>query len=200
MARSCFSQSAQGGSERCGRQGTHDLPRFHAAAGQPEIRNLVLPDGRHARAASMRFPLPGGRRHLTLVVARDTTDLESHFWELRWLLLAAGAGTMAVVFVNLLENAAECSNKGGVVRVTIRNADRFVEVEVANSGCTLTEEQVARVFDHFWRADASRKDTSLRAGLGLALVRRMVTSLGATVTAGANDQEFTVRLRLPAIS
>jgi signal transduction histidine kinase len=110
------------------------------------------------------------------------------------------ASALSIVFANLLENAAEYSNEGGIVRVTARNADHAVEAEVANTGCTLTEEQVARLFDRFWRADASRKDTSLHAGLGLALVRRIADLLGAAVTAGASDQEFTVRIRLPVIS
>ena len=86
----------------------HSLPRFSGKDGQPEVQTLVLPDGRNARAVGMRFPIrrntqisegspPELRdKFLTLVVTRDTTDLESHVRQLRWLLLAAGIGAMTV--------------------------------------------------------------------------------------------------------
>jgi two-component system heavy metal sensor histidine kinase CusS len=72
-----------------------------------------------------------------------------------------------------------------------------MEVEVVNTGCQLTEDQVTHVFDRFWRADASRKDASLHVGLGLPLVRRLVTALGGAVSAEAARGLFTVRIRLP---
>ena len=94
---------------RSGNLEGHSLPRFSGEDGHPQVQPFVLPDGRKARAAGMRFPVPGGvpspegspgsgggDEHLTLVVARDTTDLESHVRQLRWLLLAAGAATMTV--------------------------------------------------------------------------------------------------------
>lgn len=92
---------------RSGNLGREDLPRFHGEAGEPAVRPLVLADGRRARAAGMRFrvteaggpPAPADLdapdAHLTLVVARDTTDFEAHLRELRWLLLGSGTGVRA---------------------------------------------------------------------------------------------------------
>lgn len=75
-------------------------------------------------------------------------------------------------------------------------ASSVVEIEVGNTGCNLTEQQVAQVFDRFWRADPSRKDANLHVGLGLALVRRIITSLDGTVEASAANGDFTVSIRL----
>lgn len=368
----------------------HNLPQFSGEDLHPQVQAIVLPDGRKARAAGLRFPVrsgvpipegspgSGGDEHLTLVVARDTTDLESHVRELRWLLLAAGAATMTVgavvsvvvirrslrplhyvaasiatikeddlsaripattmpeeivplverlnellhrldeafarersltadiahelrtpvagilstagvaisadrapaeyrealedvreiarqmrsmienlltlarldsqpaqfqlepielaemveqcwrgckdkaagrgltfesavpddlsctsdrsalsiVFANLLDNAVEYANDNGRIEVAACKTDGIVEIEVANTGCQLTEEQVAHIFDRFWRADPSRKDASLHVGLGLALVHRIITSLGGTVEASATNGKFTVTICL----
>jgi len=371
----------------------HSLPRFSGEVRHPQVQPLVLPDGRGARAAGMRFPVrhsapssegsrpsSGGDEYLTLVVARDTTDLESHVRQLRWLLLAAGAATMTVgavvsvvvirrslrplhdvaadiatikeddlsmripsatlpeeivplvqrlnellhrldeafarersltadiahelrtpvagilsaagvtlsadrtpgdyrealedvrkiarqmrsmidnlltlarldsqegqfqfepivlrdivdacwrgsreeaiargltfenevpddlsctsdrhalsiVFVNLLENAVQYTNEGGRIWVTACKTDGVIQVEVANTGCQLAAQEVARVFDRFWRADPSRKDASLHVGLGLALVRRIMTALGGQATATSEDGVFRVSLRYPS--
>ena len=373
----------------------HSLPRLSGEDGRPQVQPFVLPDGRKARGAGMRFPVRrntlipegsppesgGGDEYLTLVVARDTTDLESHVRELRWLLLTAGAGAitlgavvslvvirrslrplhrvaaaiatikeddlrvripattmpeeivplverlnellhrldeafarersltadiahelrtpvagilstagvtlsadrapgeyqealedvrgiarqmrtmienlltlarldsqpahfqfesvelremvehcwrgcqdkaaarkltfentvpddlscssdrnaLSIVFVNLLENAAEYASDNGRIWVTARKADGVTEIEVASTGCKLTEQQVAHVFDRFWRADPSRKDASLHVGLGLALVRRIITSLDGRVEASAAGGVFTVRIRLSVL-
>ena len=113
------------------------------------------------------------------------------------LSCSADRNALAIVFVNLLENAVECANDNGRIEITARRADGAVEIEVTNTGCQLTDEQVAHVFDRFWRADPSRKDASLHVGLGLALVRRVTTSLGGTAEAHAVNGVFTVRIRLP---
>jgi signal transduction histidine kinase len=66
---------------------------------------------------------------------------------------------------------------------------------VANTGCKLTEEQLGRVFDRFWRTDASRRDASLHVGLGLALVRRRAESMGGQAVAERDGAEvFTIRV------
>jgi two-component system OmpR family sensor kinase len=64
----------------------------------------------------------------------------------------------------------------------------------------LSTEQIGQVFDAFWRADASRTQTGVHFGLGLALVRRTVLALGGTVTVNLEPGGvFAVRLVLPAI-
>jgi two-component system heavy metal sensor histidine kinase CusS len=105
---------------------------------------------------------------------------------------------LSIVFVNLLENAVEYANANGRIGVTARRADGVVEVEVRNTGCQLTAQQATHVFDRFWRADPSRKDANLHVGLGLALVRRIMTSLGGAVEATAAGGEFAVQVSIPA--
>lgn len=102
---------------------------------------------------------------------------------------------LGVLLSNLLENAVQYADDGGRIWVSARQADGTAELAVANSGCTLTDDQVARVFDRFWRADAARREASLHVGLGLSLVRRIAESWGGTAAATV-DGEGTFRVEV----
>jgi signal transduction histidine kinase len=110
----------------------------------------------------------------------------------------ADRSAFGIILANLLENAVQYADEHGRVWVTARHAGGFAEITVANTGCTLMDEQVARVFDRFWRADASRREATLHVGLGLPLVRRIAESLGGAITAEADvGGVFTVRVAWP---
>ncbi|MHB9078009.1 MAG: ATP-binding protein [Pirellulaceae bacterium] len=88
------------------------------------------------------------------------------------------------------------TNESGQITVDSSEVPGAVEIDIANTGCTLNQHQLARVFDRFWRADPSRNKASLHVGLGLALVRQLVTSLGGTIDARVANGKFIVSLRL----
>jgi two-component system sensor histidine kinase MtrB len=69
---------------------------------------------------------------------------------------------------NLLANALE-HGEGNPIRVAIGVNDHAVAVSVTDNGVGMTEDELARVFDRFWRADPARKRTSGGTGLGLAI-------------------------------
>jgi len=105
----------------------------------------------------------------------------------------------SMVLSNLLDNAVEYTNDAGQIWVTARHTDDSIELTVANTGCRLTSDQVAQVFDCFWRSDASRTGTGIHCGLGLPLVQRLVNALGGSAAAEVQSGSvFAVRLILPA--
>jgi len=114
------------------------------------------------------------------------------------LAVDSDAVNLGTVFSNLLSNAVEYADSPGRVWITARHSDAMVEIAVANTGCRLTNEQVAQVFDRFWRADAARAETGVHCGLGLALVQEMTKALHGSATADVRDGTFTVRVTLPA--
>jgi signal transduction histidine kinase len=106
---------------------------------------------------------------------------------------------LAIILSNVLENAAEYTDEGGQIQATTHQDDGSVEITVSNTGCRLTNEQAAQVFDCFWRGDSSRKDAGVHCGLGLALVDRIIKALGGSATAEIdNGGTFKIRLILPA--
>jgi len=106
---------------------------------------------------------------------------------------------LSMVSANLLDNAVEYANEGGQIRTTAQQIDDSVEIAVSNTGCKLTDEQVAKVTDCFWRGDSSRSDAGVHCGLGLALVRRIVNALGGTFSIQLEQGGvFMTKVTLPA--
>jgi two-component system, OmpR family, sensor kinase len=82
------------------------------------------------------------------------------------------------VLDNLLANARAHTPAGTPVSVELRRVDGKAELSVADHGPGLTEEQAARVFERFYRADSSRTRASGGAGLGLSIVSAVTEAHG----------------------
>lgn len=103
------------------------------------------------------------------------------------------------VFDNLFRNAVSYSYPGTQITVSLETAGGSAVVRVENRGRTIPPEKLARVFDQFFRLDASRASATGGAGLGLAIAREIVELHGGTITAESREERiaFTVTLPLP---
>ncbi len=103
------------------------------------------------------------------------------------------------ILTNLLDNAVVYADSGGEIRVDTGLEAGAAFVRIANTGSQVPQDQVERVFERFWRGDASRHGVGRHAGLGLPLARRLATLLGGSLIATSEfGQWFTVTLTLPA--
>lgn len=89
------------------------------------------------------------------------------------------------VLRNLLTNALRHTPKGGRVAVSASGTEDTVEIVVTDNGEGIASQDLARVFDRFYRCDRARRRTEGGAGLGLAIVRAMVEALGGQVSAAS---------------
>ncbi|WP_273381163.1 HAMP domain-containing sensor histidine kinase [Symbiobacterium thermophilum] len=104
------------------------------------------------------------------------------------------------VLENLISNAIRYGREGKVVELEleVRRVERAVLLRVANRGNPIPSHQLDRIFDSFYRGEVSRSGRTGGAGLGLAIVRNIVTLHGGTVRA-INETDRTVfEVRLPA--
>jgi len=85
------------------------------------------------------------------------------------------------VLVNLLHNAAKFSPAGTEVVVTGSVVGDRVQIAVADHGMGIAPDQIARVFDRFYRIEPDGADRAPGTGLGLAIVKRVVELHGGTV-------------------
>lgn len=79
---------------------------------------------------------------------------------------------------NLIDNALRFTADGGNIRISIAARDSRAEVSVRDTGSGIAPEHLPRVFDRFYRGDASR--SSAGTGLGLALVKSIVDLHGGS--------------------
>jgi signal transduction histidine kinase len=75
--------------------------------------------------------------------------------------------------------------------------DKRIRLTFTNDGATISHGDTERVFEPFWRGDNARTVERGHCGLGLPLVRRLVTVLGGTVAVSVKDGRFTVLVVLP---
>ncbi len=83
---------------------------------------------------------------------------------------------------NLLENAIIHTPEGGSVNVNAgTSGDGTVRVAVSDTGPGIQSEDLLRVFDRFFRADASRSRATGGVGLGLTIAKELVEVHGGTI-------------------
>jgi signal transduction histidine kinase len=90
---------------------------------------------------------------------------------------------MRQVLTNLLSNAVKYTPPGGTVRVVLSETDDSALLAVEDDGIGISEEDLPFVFERFYRADKSRSRASGGSGIGLAVVRSIVTAHGGGVKA-----------------
>jgi PAS domain S-box-containing protein len=105
---------------------------------------------------------------------------------------------LATVFDHLLDNAIKYSPGGGDIRLEARTAGPGVEVLVSDSGIGMDEEQTAHCFDRFWQAESTDVRRFGGTGIGLYIVRSLVSAMGGRVSAQSGlgkGSAFTVALQ-----
>ena len=100
------------------------------------------------------------------------------------------------VFDNLLRNAVLYSYEGTDIEIAAAKQDEKILLQFINHGATIPEDRLERIFEQFYRLDASRNTISGGAGLGLAIAKRIVELHNGTITAKSEKEciEFTVVL------
>jgi signal transduction histidine kinase len=96
------------------------------------------------------------------------------------------------VFANLFDNAIKFSPAGGEVMIQIQKNAKGVSVIISDQGPGLSELELEKVFDRFYRADQSR--TLPGNGLGLSLVKAIMAYHQGTISIENRDHGLAVRL------
>lgn len=112
-------------------------------------------------------------RQLRVELALPTPPLE----------LVADASRLQQLFSNLLENAVRYTDPNGVVRISATAERDELRIEFIDSGPGVSASQLPRLFERFYRGEASRNRTSGGAGLGLAICHSIALAHGGSLSA-----------------
>lgn len=96
--------------------------------------------------------------------------------------LEADPDLLKQVLVNLIHNAVKFSREGGEIVVAALAAAERVRLVVEDQGPGIAPDQIARVFDRFYRVEPEGGERVAGTGLGLAIVKRVVQLHGGVVT------------------
>jgi two-component system phosphate regulon sensor histidine kinase PhoR len=103
------------------------------------------------------------------------------------------------VLINLIDNAVKYSPDGGTVTVRVRRSGQLVEVRVEDEGIGISERDQRNLFRKFFRVDAGMSRGIRGVGLGLYLVRGLVTAMGGRIWVESVEGEgSTFVVELPA--
>lgn len=104
------------------------------------------------------------------------------------------------VFLNLVGNALQYTQRGDSIMIRMQTAEKWVSVFVKDTGSGISEEDLPHIFERFYRGEKSRKRTSgIGFGLGLSIVQWIVNQHGGTITANSipgQGTEFVVQFPL----
>ena len=110
----------------------------------------------------------------------------------------ADRGRLAQVLMNLVRNAITHTPEGGLVAIAVKPLETGpVELTVSDTGAGIEADEADRIFERFYRTDASRTRATGGFGLGLAIAREMVDAMGGRISvesAPGQGSRFTVTL------
>jgi len=114
------------------------------------------------------------------------------------LCVSGDQDRLTQVFANLLNNASKYTETGGHIAVSAASVDGWAEVSVRDDGIGIPASRLATVFDMFTQVDRSDRRAQGGLGIGLTLVRSLVSMHGGHVEARSDGpsmgSEFIVRL------
>ena len=99
--------------------------------------------------------------------------------------------------INLLSNAVQHTAPGQVIDVQITVEEHQVSIGVANPGAPIASEHLPRLFERFYRVDASRSNSGNNHGLGLAIVKAIALMHGGDVFVRSDRGMNTFGIHLP---
>ena len=94
---------------------------------------------------------------------------------------------MYQVFYNLTDNAVKFTDKGGRILVSLSSANGKVGFRIINECSGISKEDIAKIFERFYKVDRSRNADVQGFGLGLYIAKTIVTMHGGQITARSRE-------------
>lgn len=115
----------------------------------------------------------------------------------RGIMISCDVDKLQRVFDNLLRNAVNYSERDSAIYISVSQKESNISIKFTNYGRTIPQEKLSRIFEQFYRLDASRGTQSGGAGLGLAIAKQIVELHNGTITAKSYDDMVEFEVALP---
>ena len=95
------------------------------------------------------------------------------------------------VAYNLFDNAVKFTNEGGTIYIGLVDEPDKVTVNISNTGRGISKEDMARIFERFYKVDKSRSEHVKGVGLGLNLAKNIVELHGGEISVASEPGKLT---------
>ena len=134
------------------------------------------------------------------IVAGQTLEFESVAFEQGFALksdiaegieVAGDPERLRKLSSTLIENASKYVNAGGTVAVNLSRKGKMAKLDVSNTGSFIEDDDLAHVFDRFYRSDKARSSETGGFGLGLSIAREIAKSHSGDITVESSREAGT---------
>jgi signal transduction histidine kinase len=147
-----------------------ELSKLDSASIHPSIEAFSLAELMHDIVHE--YELDAQKRNINLTIKAPEDPA----------IVYADIGLVQRVLENLIRNSLKFTPIGGSINIRLDKKPGAVVVAVEDTGCGIPEEELEHVFDRFYRAENSTQSGSTSAGLGLAIVRKILDLHGSRIT------------------
>lgn len=111
------------------------------------------------------FSGESSKKHIEIIFLKPDTEISK---------VSCDKEMIRVVFQNLIENAMKYSSEGDKVILSAKEKDGNIEISVRDTGIGITEEEKAKIFEKFYRANNAKEKDPVGSGLGLFTTKSIV--------------------------
>jgi signal transduction histidine kinase len=131
----------------------------------------------------------------TLLSFEKTIDLKNieivGFEDMNGVIIEADKDLIQQVIYNLLDNAVKFTPQDGTITLSASSNSEGTRVAIRNSGAGVSEEEISRIFERFYKVDKSRSFDTKGVGLGLYIVKTIINMHEGEITASSKQGEYT---------
>lgn len=108
-------------------------------------------------------------------------------------VIIADAEQLKRVINNIIGNSIKYMDKPrGVINIRLRDVGDFIQVEIEDNGKGISQKDLTKIFNRFYRTDASRNSNKGGSGIGLSIVKKILEDHGGKVWATSKSGVGTV--------
>ena len=90
--------------------------------------------------------------------------------------ILADEARIAQVLLNLIDNAIKYNKQKGIITISAKEKNKFVQVDISDTGIGISDKDLPRLFERFYRVDKARSRELGGTGLGLSIVKHIVSA------------------------
>lgn len=113
------------------------------------------------------------------------------FEDIGEVVIEADRDLVQQVVYNLIDNAVKFTPENGTITIFAKSNSESTTVTIRNSGAGVSEDEIARIFERFYKVDKSRSYDTKGVGLGLYIVKTIINMHDGEISASSKNGEYT---------